>query len=749
MGLRALMVWGFVAGAVALVHWPVLATQALSFDDRTYLFENPLILNPSWASVQRALSEISDSKTVEGYYEPLTLVSLMLDVAAGGHVGHLLPFHRTSLALHVLNTLLIIVLIQFLFHRPLVAAACGLLFGVHPMTVEPVAWVWERKTLLATLLLLLSLILYVWHARSPKGIVFLGAVLAFGLSLLAKPIGMPMPVLLLLLDWWPLRRWTRWRLAEKLPFLVLAILSGVITVVSTGRTATVVLPGGASVLSLPLKSCYLVLFYLGKIIWPVQLTSCYPPPPPAELSEPLILTSLGGILALATSLMFSLRWTRAATMGFLFFVIGLAPTFGVVGYSWVTASDKYTYFPALGLLILLAAAAGTLLVQSRPAVLRLALGGAVVMAAAVLAVLTRQQIGRWRDTETLFRHMLTITPEVAQLHDCLADELLEQRRFAEAIGHYRRAVALEPRWAKVRGDLGAALLAIQSLDEAEVELSEAIRLDPALAKAYANLAGVKMQRGNLGSAIDHYRRAIELKPDLAQAHIGIGQALSARGQAADAMGHYQTAVRLRPNDAGVRLALALYLHARGDAAAAETEYRRVLQLAPAEARAHRGLGMLFLNSARPKDAVSRLADAVRIQPTNPEFSLEFARALEESGDLVRAVTQYRRTLELQPDLIPALNDLAWILATANDSGIRDGREALQLALRAAELTRQSDPAVLDTLAAAYAEVGDFAQAISLVRRALHLAAQKPELATALRRHLNLYEGGRPCRSTLR
>jgi hypothetical protein len=283
-----------VAAIVTAVHWPVLSARAISFDDDPYLFSNPTLMNPSGLAAVRVLTEVVDSSHIHGYYEGLTLVSLMADVALGGSSNNLRPFHRTSLALHVLNTLLVIALLQLLFHRPWAAAAAGLLFGLHPLTVEPVAWVWERKTVLATALVLSSLVLYVVYTRRRGLGWYLAALAFFALALLAKPTVTPLPLLLLLLDWWPLRRTAGagrralFEIAiEKVPFLILAGISSTITILSMRQTAMVGLHGGSSIAAIPLRICYLIAFYFGKIIWPARLSSVYllPQPMPSELQK--------------------------------------------------------------------------------------------------------------------------------------------------------------------------------------------------------------------------------------------------------------------------------------------------------------------------------------------------------------------------------------------------------------------------------------------------------------------------------
>ncbi|MFH0980558.1 MAG: glycosyltransferase family 39 protein, partial [Planctomycetota bacterium] len=227
-GLLAVLIL-VVALTVAAVHWPALSAQTLSFDDAQYLTKNLLVQNPSWASAGRFLREVLEPSTVSGYYQPLAMISLMLDHALGGRADQLRPFHRTSLILHISNTALVIVLLYLLFRQAWVAVAVGLLFGLHPLTVEPIPWIGERKTLLATFFALCCFITYVGYARRRSWKRYVACLVWFVLALMSKPTTTPLPVLLLLLDYWPLRRLNKRAVLEKVPFLIIAGLSAVIT----------------------------------------------------------------------------------------------------------------------------------------------------------------------------------------------------------------------------------------------------------------------------------------------------------------------------------------------------------------------------------------------------------------------------------------------------------------------------------------------------------------------------------------
>ena len=345
--LAALIV--LVGQLVMLAHWPSLSAQALMFDDEQYLTENYLVQTPSWASAGRFLSEVSKPSTVRGYYQPLTMISLMVDYALGGRPDNLRQFHRTSLALHVMNTMLVIVLLYLLFDQEWVAAGVGLLFGLHPLTAETIPWVGERKTLLAAFFALWCLILYVRYARKGSWMMYGVCMMMYIAALMSKPTSTPLPVLMLLMDYWPLKRLKTRAVVEKAPLFVVGAVSAIITYVSQSSTYGVTLPSEYGFGRIPLTICHNIIFYLYKIIWPANLSSHYAFPMPMGLSNPMVLAGVIGMCIRIPLLLISLRWTRAALTGWLFFFVAILPTMQIIAFNYLIASTKFVYLPSIGL----------------------------------------------------------------------------------------------------------------------------------------------------------------------------------------------------------------------------------------------------------------------------------------------------------------------------------------------------------------------------------------------------------------
>ena len=641
----------FLAGGVAVIvlaaHWPALSARALSFDDNQYLTENPLVQNPSASSARRFLSEVLEPSTVRGYYQPLAMISLMLDTAMGGSVTELRPYHRTSLVLHVANTVLVIVLLYMLFGQPWVAALVGLLFGVHPMTVEVIPWVGERKTVLTTFFSLSCLVLYVRFTRTGGWRSYVGSMVTYVLALMSKPTSTALPLLMLLWDYWPIGRLSRRTLLEKVPFFVVAGVSAVITYVSQARTAAVATPARYSPMVIPLTLCHNVVFYLYKIVWPAKLSSHYPYPEPFDLSQPMVLAGVIGTAVLSPVLLISWRWTRALVVGWVCFFVAIFPTMGVIGFTHSIASDKYAYLPSIGLLLPLAwfLRRGWEAIGRYPRALYAQAGaGAVVMVLVGLEILgTRRYLVEWRDTERLFRYMLNLAPNARILHFGLAEALRlrapserSTALLAEAIEHYQQATRSGPDSPFGRNDLltcaahnnlGNLLAQMGQIDQAVWNWSQVLRLNPNDYNAHNNLGIALGWKGRSDEAIRHYTEALRIRPDLPETHNNLGLELARRGQTDAALQHYAEAVRLKPDFAMAHKNLGSLLAAVGRVDQAVDVYRQAVRIQPFDPDARCKLGDLLRHQGRMEQAVEEYREALRVDPHYPQAR----RGLEAAG----------------------------------------------------------------------------------------------------------------------
>jgi Flp pilus assembly protein TadD len=570
-------VW-LIAVLLALVtialYWPATSHDFVNYDDNFYVTSNVHVQNGlTLESLKWAFFN-----PVAANWHPLTLLSHMLDCQLFGLKpwGH----HLTSVLLHAVNTVLVFLFLRRLtdaIWRSLLVAA---VFGLHPLHVESVAWVAERKDVLSTCFSLLALIFYARYVRcvtsgtcqvtGPKVIpasvlsrvtchpsLFYGlALFFFALGLMSKPMLVTWPFVMLLLDYWPLERFKpgcAWRLVgEKIPFFALAAVASVVTFVVQQHGGALGegenLPFGARSGNALISYCR----YLAKMFWPTDLAIFYPHPGYWPLER--VFFAGGLIVGISVLLYVKRRRYPFLLMGWLWFCGTLVPVIGLVQVGEQAMADRYTYIPSLGMLIVVIWGAYELTRSWRYQELALSVAGCAVI---VLCLgLTRQQLGHWKDSESLFRHALEVTENNYLAHNDLGTALDRKGQTDEAISQFRTAIRLTPDYAEAHNNLGIALVEKGQTDEAISQFQEAIRLKPDDAEAHSNLGNALVEKGQTDEAISQYQEAIRLKPDDAEAHNNLGSALVKKGQTDEAINQYQEAIRLKPDCAEARNNLA-------------------------------------------------------------------------------------------------------------------------------------------------------------------------------------------------
>ena len=617
---------------VTVAHYPALSAKAIFFDDELYLINNPLVQNPSWTSAERFLTEILHPSTVGGYYQPLAMISLMLDCAVGGSPDNLLPFHLTSLVLHVANTLLVFFFTHLLFRRPWAAAAAALIFGLHPITVESIPWVAERKTLLTAFFAILCFIFYVQYTRRPGLMRYTICLILYILALMSKPTSLMLPVLMLLLDFWPLNRLNRRALLEKIPLLVIASLFALIAFLSQAKTSAVIMPGEYPPLAIPLVVCHNIVFYLWKVLWPTHISAFYPYPRPISLHTPAYLWGVVGTVILLPAIILSLRWTRVILSGWLFFFLAMLPAIGIIGYANTIAADRFAYFPMVGLLMsatyALSRGADAATRTKRPAATVSLIAVFIAVLALAEASATRRYLARWSDSMTLYAYLVDLVPESEALHYNYAELLTRHGRSDEAITHYREAIRINPIFAEPHTNLGILLLARHQPDIAIEQFEEAARLDPDLDQAWTNLANTLIQVG---------------RPDEAVARI-------------------EQAIRRHPGRYHLRLTLASALIDTRQLDEAIRQCKQVLAMSPDQPEAYALWGLALMRQNRYDEAIPQLSRAVELQPAHLNALLQLAEALQRIGRHEEAINAYSRALALNPNIASAHNNMGIALA---------------------------------------------------------------------------------------
>jgi Flp pilus assembly protein TadD len=546
-----------LGAATCATYWQVRQHEFVTFDDNQFITDNRHVRDGlsaesvRWAFTTHAM----------GIWHPVTWLSHMVDcelfgLDAGMH-------HLVSVAIHVGNGALLLVLLTRMTGSPWRSAAVASLFLLHPLHVESVAWASERKDVLSTFLGLLALGAYVdWTRHGGRGR-YLAALGCFALGLAAKSMIVTLPFLLLLLDAWPLGRtgseppWRAWRtrpalVAEKLPMLALAGAASVLTVAAQRaegayRPLDVVPLAGRLANAVVSYAQYLV-----ATVWPVRLAVFYPYP---ERWSVLEVAGAGLLLAALTGVALA-SWRRRPhlAVGWLWYVGMLVPVIGLVQVGDQARADRYTYLPLVGVFLMV--------VWSIPDPRRGArevtpLALTVVAVLGVLAAVTSAQLRHWRTGRALFERAVAVSPESAVAHSNLGAALQAEGDLDRAAEHFAEAVRLAPRFAGAHGNLGQARLLQGRVDEALASLRHAVALDPELASAHSALGALLARQGDLADATRHFRALVALEPEWADGHYSLGLARAAAGALADAAIHFRTALRLHPGHRQARLQLLL------------------------------------------------------------------------------------------------------------------------------------------------------------------------------------------------
>ena len=688
--------------AVLLVFGQTLRHQFVNYDDDQYFFSNPHVQ----AGLTPADTAWAFQTTYASNWHPLTWLSFMLDVELFG-TGPAGP-HLTNVLLHAANTVLLFLLLRRLtgaYWRSVVVAA---LFGLHPLHVESVAWVAERKDVLSGLFFMLTLLMYVGYVQKaesgmPAGKTsniqhptsnvqwrYWAAVFFFALGLMSKPMLVTVPFVLLLLDYWPLERFTIYdlrftirRLAwEKVPFFVLSTASCVVTVLAQQKVVATI-----EWLPMPLRignALVTYITYLGQMVYPTGLAVFYPHP---VENLPAWKIELGLVLVCGISVAVLAWWRKHPYLlvGWLWYLGTLVPVIGLMQVGEQARADRYTYLSLIGVFVMLAWGAGETFERWRYRRQVLGAGGFIV--AAVLMVCASIQTSHWRNSESLWKHTLACTsgnyvghnnlglalamqgrpaeaighfqkaveikPDYAEAHNNMALLLAERGRSVEARRHFQIALALEPGYADAHNNFGLLLAAQGKSAEAMAQFQKALDLKGNSAEAHNNLGLLLISLGRPAEAIRHYEQALELKPGYAEAHNNLGLALAAEDRPDEAIGHWEQALRTRPDDAEAHRNLGLALAAEGRFSEAIGHWEQALRIKPDDAEAHYNLGVALVQLGRVREAIGHWEQALRIKPDYAEAHYNLGVALVQLGRVPEAIGHWEQALRIKPDYAEA------------------------------------------------------------------------------------------------
>jgi tetratricopeptide (TPR) repeat protein len=672
---RRAFVFALVLAAVTIFAYRPAWNGGFLWDDDVYITNNELLTAPD------GLRRIWFSLDSPSQYFPLVYTTFRVEHA----IWSLDPtgYHWVSLLLHVANALLVwLVLVRLQVPGAWLA---GAIFALHPVQVESVAWITERKNVLMGFFFLLTLLAWIAFVdgRTKRPWLFYGlALILYLLALSAKATACTLPAALFLILWLQRTPISWKRVFQIIPFLVLGIAMGVLAMwweryhQGTSRAVFTFL----SPIERVLVASRAVWFYLSKLIWPSNLTFIYPrwDIAPAHLLNYAWL--LAGVITCGALCFLRRYWGRGVEVAAGFFVVTLSPVLGFImlyTFRYTFVADHYQYLACIGPIALASAGLANLADTFKNG--RALILSTVFCVVALLATLTWRQAAMYGDIDSLWRTTLARNPGCWMAHNNLGMVLFEKGKLDEAIRHYQRTLEMQPDFWDADYNLGTALLGKGQVDEAIFYCDKAVRMQPNDPDAHVAFANALLQKKRTDDAIAHYQKAVAIRPDYFLARYGLGHALLEKGKLDAAIEHSRAALLIQPNNADCHTVLAI--------------------------------------------------------------------ALDEKGQWAEAIQHYEKALEISPQSISALNNLAWLLAAGSNASLRNGTRAIQFAQQANQLSGGTNVLVLRTLAAAYAEAGQFGKAIETAHVAMQMGQSQRDdsLATELQQEIALYELGLPYR----
>jgi tetratricopeptide (TPR) repeat protein len=673
---------GIISIFLAVIVWiafdRALDNDFVGYDDQSYVVQNPLVtsgLTPG--GIQWAFTHVHATN-----WHPLTIISHMLDCQLYGLQpwGH----HLTSILLQAAAAIVLFLALRDLTGDLWPSLFVAAIFAVHPLRVESVAWVSERKDVLSGVFFMLTLWAYARYARSQGRSYFryIPVVIFFVLGLMCKPTLVTVPFVLLLLDYWPLgrtpnsspmaappagvpqRRTATWLhlILEKIPLFVLSAVSCGATLLAQKQALELSLkpPFGERIGNALIS----YVAYLGQMIWPARLAVLYPYPEGNLNVAPAILALLLLLIISAAVFVWGRKYPFLVT-GWLWYLGMLVPMIGIIQVGSQVRADRYTYLPQIGLYLVVAWGAMELFHRWRRSRVVPASAGLLI----ITALITRSnlQTSYWRDTETLWKHAIACTSNNYIAHTNLAETLSQSGRFAEAIAECREALKSKPDLAAAHNNLGDALIRNKqggstvpgqnTLDEAIGHFRAALQIKPDFTQAYTNLGKALLQTGQIDDAMAQFQKSLEMQPNAAETEFSLGKAFLQKHEINEAIVHYQKAVEISPDYAEARYSLGNAFVAEGKYTEAIASYEAVVRIRPDYFQAHHNLACVLATIGKNDEALAQFNEALRLNGNYAQAHFALGSLLARMGHREEAVAHLTEALRLKPDYESAKQQL--------------------------------------------------------------------------------------------
>lgn len=658
---RDILVGLLLTVATVAVYWQIQNFDFV-FDDHPYITENDHIQRG--LTIENVIWAFTDGTRISNYWHPLTWISHLLDIQFYGMnaSGH----HLTNLLFHIANTLILFLVFKKMTGHLWRSGFVAALFALHPLHVESVAWVAERKDVLSTFFWLLAMGAYSRYAERPKINRYVLVLLFFVMGLMAKPMLVTLPFVLLLMDFWPLGRlqWGQeieeghiktpkssavYLVVEKVPFLVITVVASVAAYI-TQRQGGVVPAMDFALLKMQTTNAIVAyISYIGKMIWPVKLAAYYPHPG----MLPVWQVVGAGFLITCVSVFGVWKWRKFPyfSFGWFWFLGTFVPVIGIVKIGDFFMADRFTYVPLVGLFVITAWGIPEFVALKRPNKTLLATLAAALLL--ILAAVAWRQTGYWKNDITLFERARKVTTNNYGAHNNIGTALVRQGCTEEAVDHYLQALCIKPDYLKAHFNLAFVLEKQGRTNESIAHYLEALRIKPDYVEALYNLGSVFYKQGHLNEAVVHYLAALRIQPDHVESHNNLGNVFYEQGRLEEAVGHYLQVLQISPDDVKAHNNLGNALVKQGRIEEAAAHYSEALRIQPDYDEAHSNLGNAFYKQGRINEAIEHYLEALRIKPNQSKLHINLGAALMKQGRTDESIEHYSTALRIKPDHVDA------------------------------------------------------------------------------------------------
>jgi tetratricopeptide (TPR) repeat protein len=731
------------------LYWPVRGHDFVNYDDPDYVTENIHVHEGlTGDDIKWAFGRIAGDTT---YWHPVTWLSHMLDCQLFGVKPG--PHHLVNVLFHVINALLLFILLKQMTGALWRSAIVAALFAWHPLQVDTVAWIAERKNVLSAFFWMLTMLAYVRYINVPtsnkKGrtLSYLAVLVCFGFGLMAKPMLVTLPFVLLLLDFWPLRRFGLFPFnlrkgaflgLEKLPLLAFAAASAIATIIAHQRLGSLTGLTQLSFWTRLANALVSYVRYIGKVVWPVDLAVFYPYTLPVPTWQVIGAAFL--LVGFSVFVFRNLRQRPYLAVGWFWFLGTLIPVIGLIQAGVQAMADRFTYLPMIGLYIcavwriaevtmtgkssepndvnaLLREGISTASVIERPRGFAAGIMvGVPVIALLACAALTARQLRYWRNSQTLFEHAIAVTSNNYIAENYLGLFFAKQANYEKAAPHFLAATQIKKDYAEAFNNLGKVFLLQSQFRGALTNFYTAVQIAPASAEAQYDLGVTYLALGGVQEAVPHLIEATQIKPDYVDARLKLASLLSRTRHLQEAMDQYLVIAQVQPTNFSVFIEIGNLAAALGDSHRAASAYSEALSLNPTSAQAHNNLGNALITLGKLDEAIVQYHDALKCKTNYVNAHHNLGLAFARQGKLPEAIAQFDEVLRLDPADASAHYDAGNVLLKRGmiDEAVKRFESALR--------QQTNCPEAIAGIGNAMRKMGRTKEAIDSYRRALTLNA---------------------------